>query len=288
VDGPDTFWPEHGFVEMTPAIHLPTTADRRDEIAVWLYLPAGAQIVTGDSLLRYPPGSIADRVERRAVGEGGALRVVDVRGTRFGGDGTEMFRLLRPSRDDPTRLLGMEWRRDDVDEQMAADAWLTATLSGTALSRETERLLALNQCAACHVHDKPQLSRGSQQRQLPRRATDGAGLYVIRSVLEDSAPLEFHRPVDVNADDPFVAVHCDGSPARVVSQSSSRRFVCAGDLVPIGRRDVAAGVRAADLYTLKVCASRRYLFEHLDPKGRRLFAVAFAACGIAAEQAPEY
>ena len=57
-------------------------------------------------------------------------------------------------------------------------------------------------------------------------------------------------------------------------------YRCADDSVPVGRRDISAGLRDGDSYTRSVCAARRYLFEHMDQDARKAFAEAFAVCGI--------
>jgi hypothetical protein len=87
---PAAHWPGGGFVEMVPAIRPPTSLAGDDRITTWLRIPDGGAIGVrrlddGRAVVRYPPGTIADRVELRepvsAPDDDHAWRVIDVRGT---------------------------------------------------------------------------------------------------------------------------------------------------------------------------------------------------------------
>jgi hypothetical protein len=82
-------------------------------------------------------------------------------------------------------------------------------------------------------------------------------------VLSDAAPLEDHRPRDLNAGDPLVTI------TRATS-----------DAVPRARVDVPRALVSGRPHELAVCRSRRYLFNHMDDGARRAFAAAFADCSI--------
>ena len=291
IDDSTDYWAREGFVEMVPPIRLPTNLDRSDIITVWLKIPAGGKLrlrrSNDPASLLYPPSTVADRVE--LIGS----RVVDVRGTKFESDGKELFHVYRgyKSRDKRKKapLKGFEWRRGDVEAQQWADGRLEQFLLTTIMPGMTRplnqvaraRLKNFNQCARCHIYDKPTTLRPSSAKvKLPRRPTDGHGLYAILSVLSDSAPLAVHRPIDLNVDDPYVSVSCGDEPARLIENKEVRHFVCDNGLVPVGRRDIVRGLQEKDEYTIRVCQSRRYLYEHFDEALRQVYAAIFAQCGV--------
>jgi hypothetical protein len=93
-----------------------------------------------------------------------------------------------------------------------------------------------------------------------------------------SSPLEQHRPRDLNADDPFVSVHCATLAMTPVQIGST--YSCVDGSVPLARLDLARGLAFGRPHELAVCDSRRYLFDHMDDSARNAFAAAFAECGI--------
>ena len=64
------------------------------------------------------------------------------------------------------------------------------------------------------------------------------------------------------------------------SEAGARRYRCEDASVPIARLDIPCGLRAKDTHADAVCASRRYLYDHMDDVGKRAFADAFVACNI--------
>ena len=285
---PATHWTADGFAEMVPPIRLPTSTNGHDHITVWLRVPDGAGIRVehdGDRLtLVYPPGTVADRVEMREPADADdehAWRVVDVRGTRLG-DGDEYFHTLQPISRGARSLAGFEWVRSDPSAERAATDSLEGLWRGGLLrdarpewqSREVDRLRRLNRCEECHEHERPERTRRTEGG--PRRATDRAGFYVPFSVLRDDAPLEEHRPRDLNADDPFVVVSCGDQAASRVGEA----FRCADDDVPVGHFDLGRALAAGDRHAVAVCRSRRYLHDHMDHQARAAFASAFTSCGL--------
>jgi hypothetical protein len=143
------------------------------------------------------------------------------------------------------------------------DRTLDRQPSGNADARTArlERLRRLTHCEPCHVHgrrERTQISEGG-----PHRATDGAGFYSILAVLTDEGPLEDHRPRDLNAGDPFIAM---ARPSR--------------GAVPRARLDLPRALATNRDHERAVCRSRQYLFDHMNDDARRAFAEAFAACGI--------
>jgi hypothetical protein len=112
---------------------------------------------------------------------------------------------------------------------------------------------------------------------MPRRATDADGGYAWLMVLERQVPISTARPLDLNHRDPFVRLHCaDG--AQLVDVSPMPR--CPDGESPLAARDVVAGLAADDPYTRRLCRSRRYLWDHMDGKGRSAFAASFRECGL--------
>ena len=289
---PQRHWRDQGFVELTPAIRVSVAPGART--AIYLKVPDGARIAgrrlpsPDRATLQMPPGSASDRVSFTAALDG-QWTVDDVRGTRWGGDGREYFHVYRPRGPDlHAPLVGYEWPRDDPHLAIAATRLLSdlvrdtpAPLSAMLPSwGEVARFRMLNRCESCHVADKPMAA--DDRAALPSWATDGSGLYVPLAVLADRAPLSTSRMFhDPNIGEAFVTATCGDMPAREHMGRRSRWFSCPDDAVPMGILDVAAGLAAGNPHVQRVCASRRYLFDRLDPAGRQAFAPAFAACGIA-------
>lgn len=286
IDDPVAHWIDGGFVEMVPAIRLPTTPSGNDRITSWLRIPDGERIGVrtlkdGRIVPTYPDGTLADRIELRepATGPEGihAWNVIDVRGTQLDGD-AERFHCLQPAGDGT--LAGFAWARGDADAERAAADQLVdlvasaqptnthadRTLDGQPSNADPraarlERLRRLTHCEPCHVHgrrERTQISEGG-----PHRATDGAGFYSILAVLTDESPLEDHRPRDLNAGDPFITLT---HPSR--------------GAVPRARLDLPRALATNRDHERAVCQSRRYLFDHMHDDARHAFAAAFAACGL--------
>lgn len=273
-----------GFFELVPAARLPTTEDEDQRIEVWLKVPAGAKISAEPSSSRdaptllFPPGTVARRVERVRVADGWAI--VDVRGTEIVEGGAQRYHVLLPSDGEHARLLGVEWRRGGgVDEDaaervvsIARDAPVDA--HGRARDRAgLERLRRLNACSSCHAVDAP--SGGETGR-----PTDLSGFFVPLAVVEHETPVPDHRSRDVNADDPYVSIRCEAGEPRLEVDGKQRRWRCEDGALPLLRRDVEAGLASGDDYTERLCASRRALWDRMDPIARHAFGAAFAACGI--------
>jgi hypothetical protein len=279
VADPAAYWTSSGFCQMTPPIRAPSR-DGVERIVVWLRIPGGASLgvqrrADGSFTLTYPAGTIADRVDLRDGDD--ATSVSDVRGTRFDRDG-EYFHVLRPERGG---LDGLEWPRDDERAGRQATARMVERLADAGVPEDG--LLVFeeqNDCAVCHVHDKAE-HRTAADDGLPNRATDARGLYVPAAVLTDAAPLERHRARDMNEGDRFIHVTCQGDrPARFVTRRGTRHFACDGPGLPYARYDLVAALAAGDAHARAVCASRRYLYGHMDDAGRAAFAPAFDECGL--------
>lgn len=292
IDDPLGHWAREGFVELVPPTRLPSSSPRIDQIEIWLRLPADAVITTevgddgGPPRLRMPHGAIAERVEY--AGEGARRFVADVRGTRFGRDGRERFRVLRPRAPDPDApLVGFEWDRGDEAQQAEVTARMIELLTTTppvqamaedAQARAIARFRQINACAPCHRPNKP-VNRREREGGLPNRATDASGLYTVATVLADEAPIERYRRHGRDHGDPFITFWCGlEGPVSADSDDIARTPTCADGAVPTGRIDLPAALAAGDPHARALCRARIYLHRHLDAAGQRAFAGALAPC----------
>lgn len=311
---PMGYWEERGFAGMVPSIHLPTTHSRQNLIHVWLKVPPDKRIDAGWSAetaswqLLLPAGTQADRAEYHRVAgsapgdatlyldsskvDKSMWTLADVRGTRVGRDGRQSFHVYRPMNGTVhAPLRGWSWPRGEPSARQAATNELLAfcrqarrpigrppmDAAGLAAMRR------LNDCAACHQPDRPPALHRPNGRRL-ERGTDNLGFYVPTAVLSDDCVVAHHRPEDVNDEDPFVEVRCGEEPAQLVEVDGEQRYQCPNERVPVGHRDVAAGLAAGHEYTQRVCASRRWLFERMTPRARTAYAEPLAACGLGRSQ----
>jgi len=313
IQDPLDYWRGRGFAPMVPAIHLPTTHDADDLIQVWLRIPAGEQIdvrYLADQeryTLVYPVGTRADRVEyyrvedrppvdlvdyapfRISDADPTGWTVADVRGTTLTSDGSQRFHVYRPaSGETHAPLAGWAWPRGDdaahrrATRRLAEHARSTARPNGKSpMSEEgVEALVALNDCAGCHIPNRQRIS-ARQDKELPvDRATDAMGFLVPHAVLTDDCVVVNHRSEDLNREDPFVDVRCEDDPATLRSDDGYEYYTCPGEATPIGYRDIAAGLRADHPYTRAVCESRRYLYRHMTARAREAYSTAFENCRI--------
>jgi hypothetical protein len=286
---PRAHWPGGDFAEMVPAVRLPTSLDGMDHITIWLRIPGDGRITvrraSGRLVPTYPPGTEADRVELHEPASWEtehAWSVVDVRGTTIGEDGLQYFHCLQPTGIGGT-LAGFEWPRGDVPAERAAADGL-AVIAGSRLAglpeevreQKAQRLRQLNRCEGCHQPEQVAASRAVERG--PRRPTDTAGFYGILDALADSAPLEEHRPRELNGEDAFITVSCGARAATAPGRGA--HFRCPDGGVPIARFDLERARAAAQAHALAVCRSRRYLFAHMSDAARVAFAAAFEECGI--------
>ncbi len=288
---PADHWKREGFVELVPAVRLPTTDGGEDRIRVLARLPDDAKLRVewladqGRPTVHLPAGAVVDRVESWRYDEpsrGARETVVDVRGLRMT-EGGPRYHVLRPASDAPDApLLGWSWPAADAPAHKEATARLESFLRGrpTPVSHtpldadEIAKVIADNDCGSCHITDAPQ---DPARTDMPRRATDSDGSFALLMVLEREMPISSARPVDLNQGDRYVRLRCRGG-ARPVEDGPMPR--CPGDESPVAVRDVAAGLSAGDAYTERLCASREYLWDHMDARGREAFSAAFAECGL--------
>lgn len=284
--GPD-HWRD--FVAMEPPIRLPRTRGLRDRTQVFVRLTGDERIDVRDGALVFPPGTEADRVEYRR--KDGRFTVADVRGTRFDAEG-EHFHAFRPERAEVgSPLFGVEWRRgDERARRLGIELFERAMHRGAGFSHgevghdertrdgSVRRFTRLLDCASCHGHERAEASPEAATP-LPRRGTDGSGMHVFRYVLANEAPMETYRPIDPNADDPFVSYVCadESTPTGARGTTSIR---CANGDVPTLRYALADALAAGDSHAHAVCDSRRALAGWMTERARRTYASRLEECGL--------
>jgi hypothetical protein len=299
VADPSRYWRDAGFVEMVPPVRPPTSDDGALHIVVYLKLPDGRRVearagkAPDRMVLAYPPGTVADRVEY--VGRGpfdgppsGDWWPADVRGTTLGAahEDFHVYRPTRPRSDAP--LVGLDWPGGDDTAQTEATRALGALIErGVALgpssasdrAEQAAHVRAINGCDGCHVAERPARTRDTDPG-VVNRGTDGSGFFQVSTVLEDRAPLETYRPRNANAGDRFMRFVCgeDETPA-IADRGMRGRVRCPGGDVPIGVLDVRAALDAGDPHATRMCASRLWLFSHLDAVAQAGFHAAAAECG---------
>jgi hypothetical protein len=283
-------WIREGYVELVPAVRLPTNKDGDDRIAVWLKLPSGGVIDVDDHGLVFPVFTRADRVESFVVD--GVRTVVDVRGATLLPGGKQRLHVYVPEGLTPGGpLRGFQWQSDDDDAARPATAALARFLAttpqlqagghqATAPSRQklVDTYVESNRCLDCHERGRPPSLRDDVS---PRRPTDSQGWFVPLAVLEDTQPLDQHRERDKNVG-PFVDADCPASARdarRETDGEGAARWSCPRG-APQVTFDSAAAEDAGDAHAERVCASRRFLYDHLTKRGKARYRAAFQACGI--------
>ncbi|MGH8283847.1 MAG: hypothetical protein ACRESE_08390, partial [Gammaproteobacteria bacterium] len=180
-------------------------------------------------------------------------------------------------------LSGYSWlRTGPADDNLAADSLLKLYYPGASAKAKQEMAMfrRLNQCGACHQANRP-VPTTTASSGLALSETDAHGFFQPITVLTDSMTVVNDRPWDLNADDPYITVWCGNDKAELTTKGDSyRRYTCPGNSAPVGKLDMAAALKHKDRHALKVCAARKYLYQHMDQKGREPFASGFAECGI--------
>jgi hypothetical protein len=271
--GADDYFANNGYVELVPPVRLPTDAEGRTRIRVWLKLPKrGAIDVDAAGRLRMPDETVAERVE--SIDD----HVVDVRGTRFDDGGKEWFHVYRRVGD---RLVGVEWPRDDGDAGKRARARIDELVrasepDGGTREQAIARWHQMDDCASCHKKDRDEATAVGA---LPNRATDGSGLFVPATLLADAAPLERHRPRDLNLEDHYIRITCARGAAMIAAdKEGGRQPRCTDGGVPRATLDVAGALAVGDKHAQAMCASRRWLASRLTDKARARFTAAIDEC----------
>jgi hypothetical protein len=267
IDLPDEVdrWEREGAVEIVPPLHLPQPEG--GSVSVWLSLPAGAELdlerAEDDQLeLGYPPGTVADRVETR--GQGAEARLVDVRGTRIDESGRRWHHVYRAAGKPGSALVGMEWPAGDADLHALAVQRFLERLRSRGV-RDLGAVARKLDCDGCHSPGRPD-NRLTDEFGLVARGTDSAGFFTPSTVLRAEGVLEQYGQRDPNVEDPFVVASCaEGEPSRPVPGPGAH-WSCPDRQVPRARLQLASALAAGDEHARAVCASWRYLVEHLPPE----------------------
>lgn len=295
INEPRAYWTARGFRRLTPTIRLSLPA-RQHDVAVYLRLPASGFIGAArgeDGVLRLslPPGSEADRVTAVPLRDGkgaltGQYTVADVRGGRLDEAGREHFHVYRPAHGGAhAPLIGYEWLRSDGAQRQVAHARIGDHVRTTPRASELAppsadyvgHFTRLMNCEQCHQPNKT--AEVNPDSHMPLWPTDAQGWYVPLAVMrtggELSTTADFHDP---NAGDVFVTARCREGRAAARTEGEVRWYQCADGSMPYGVRDVAAAVATGDMYSMQVCASRRWLFSRMDKQAQAAFAEAMAPC----------
>lgn len=290
IDDPGGWWVSEGYHPLAPPVQLPAVGEDGD-VVVWVHVPDGARLDRVGGRLTWPPGSAADRVERRV--RDGTLGVVDVRGTRLDDQGRAHDHLLRPFRDAAgEHLVGVSWPAGDPEAKSRALDWLEARLapvpplserSEAYRARWGESLRRKAACRRCHVPGRPD-ARTLGEHGAVARGTDAAGWFTPRTLGADTAPLEAYGAGDPNLADPHVSVACPGGDAPAPDGDDGRP-TCRDGAIPRASYDVRAALAAGDARARAVCASRSWLAQRMTDGLREAWSPALAACGIIDENA---
>jgi hypothetical protein len=133
-----------------------------------------------------------------------------------------------------------------------------------------------NDCASCHAVNQGKVGSGPGHMGL----TDSAGFYEILAVLFRQVAIKADRPWDLNVGDPFMEISCFKGKARIRSAPGARAYVCPDGKRPLAMKKMEEALAAKDPHALKVCESRKYLFDRMEPDARQAFRMPFEVCGI--------
>ena len=281
---PREHWTNEGFVELVPPVHLPSSDHQIDQVEIWAKVPEGAVITEADAVsgaplaLKFPPGSILDRVEYANLR--GKRFVVDVRGTRIVEDGSQLFHVYRRG---DAGLFGFEWARDDLGAHERATAALLEGLSRVAPGKdmdETRRAAFLrdvegkNACADCHAISR-EINARQGEHGLVNRGTDASGFFTPWTLFADAIPLEMYGANDRSETDRWVTIAC---PSGEPIAADDGRVRCPENAVPMGSYDLTGALRDGEPRALRICAGRRALGEHFDEDLRLRFASSLRQC----------
>lgn len=247
-------WVESGWIAVVTPVRPPTTADRRAHIVVAVKPPAGGTLravidAQGRAQLELPTGSSAARIEYDS--EEGAdapvaagWRVLDVRRFDWLEAGLRCT-VLRPRA--AGGLGGIEWACGNELDARAGQALVA--LGHQGLIAATARIAELNNCTSCHT---PHRVEDRSEHARVQRATDGQGLFTLRSVLRDEDPIEIYRPINPNEADELLAPTCPAGGAVTGGR-------CLDGSRPRLRLDIKPGLARGDPHVRQLCDSRRAL-----------------------------
>ena len=285
ITAPLTFHERDGFTALVPPAHIPSSDPEIDQVTVWLKLGEGTITTTtttddGRSLLVFPEGTRADRVEQ--AGRGEARFIADIRGTTLTANGPR-FHVYRPSAPKPDApLFGAAWPADSADAHAEATAYLAerigsaqpvASWKPAAREAEVQSFRQKNACLPCHDPARLENTRAGEHG-LVNRGTDGSGFFTPYTLFEDEVPLEQYGAYDHTIEDPLIDIVCGET---IVSAKGWDRS-CPGGVTPRARWRWDRAWEEAPTRAKTRCAQAKWLFEHMDESARKLVTHFFDNC----------
>jgi len=283
---PLTFHEREGFTALSPPAHVPSSDAAGDQVTIWLALGEGPITTTtleGRSVLAWPEGTRADRVEM--AGRGDARFIADIRGTTLTEDGPR-FHVYRPSARQPRApLFGARWPGDSAEAHAEATGYLAerigksdpvASWKPAARKAEVQGFRQKNACLPCHDPGRPDNERPGQHG-IVNRGTDGSGFFTPATLFEDDVPLEQYGSFDHTVEDPLVDIRC-GEEILSSTQRKKWNRRCDNGRAPraLWRWDRAWS--QAPTRAKQRCAQAKWLFEHMDDGAREQVAHFFDNC----------
>ena len=279
IEDPSGYHQREGYTQIVPSVHLPSSSDDLDQVQVWIRIPPGQTIsarrdANGRVQLRFPAGTIADRVE--FAGQDAGRFVADVRGAEVLASGQQRFHAYRPiARQAGATLIGVQWPAANPQAQAAAtdrliervkDTSPANTLSEDRLTKLIASIRKKNECAPCHVQSRATNTRPGEHG-LVNRGTDDSGFFTPSTALADSIALEQYGAFDRSLRDGAIRIECSGQPVEA-EQLQHRR--CPDGTVAIGVWDPKAAQQIDPRRFKAVCESRRFVYERLDDEAKKL------------------
>lgn len=271
---PMTFHEREGFTALVPPAHIPSSDPELDQVTVWLKLGDGAittETVDGRSVLVFPDGTTADRVEH--AGRGTARFIADIRGTVLTAQGPR-FHVYRPTAAKPDApLFGAEWPADDADAHATATDYLAeqigksdpvASWEPARRHAEVQSFRQKNACLPCHDPARSENTRAGEHG-LVNRGTDGSGFFTPYTLFEDDVPLEQYGAHDRSMTDPLLDIMC----GETVIATDGWDRVCPQGAAPRARWRWDKAWAQAPTRAKQRCTQAEWLFERMDPAARK-------------------
>ncbi len=292
------------YLELVPPVRLPSSLAGAAQVSIRTRLPADAKITLAPSehgpRLRFPPGTIMDRVEW--VRRGKKRSLADVRGTFIDAEGNEWHHNYRRTRLAPNPpLVGYEWRADDPEATRAGVDGLIDALrqlppavdmpTDEKRERYLRGLRAKADCLKCHVPSRRE-NLEAMELGLINRGTDASSFFTPQTIFDDATLLESYGAFDPNlgADidaepstpvgiDGYTSFECPGGEApKLRSRDKGRDIVACDEGLPRARYALAEALAAGEPHAKRVCASRLALAEHMSSEARDFFEQAIRIC----------
>lgn len=287
ITAPLTFHEREGFTAIVPPAHIPSSDPQLDQVTVWLKLGEGRITTTttddGRTLLVFPAGTRADRVEQ--AGRGEARFIADIRGTTLTANGPR-FHVYRPSGPKPDApLFGAQWPADSADAHAAATAYLAERIAGSqpvaswkpaAREAEVQSFRQKNACLPCHDPARPENTRGGEHG-LVNRGTDGSGFFTAYTLFEDEVPLEQYGAFDHSVGDPLLDIVC-GDAVVPPGPGEAWDRTCPDGVTPRARWRWDRAWKDAPTRAKNRCTQAKWLFERMDEAAQKQVTHFFDNC----------